>query len=247
MTASSPEFGFFAGALLSAGGLGAIIGLERQWHQGVAGLRTNSLVGLAASAFVCLPSVLAEDGTGPAHMANFIVTGIGFLGGGVILRDGANVKGMNTAATLWATGAVGALCGAGLPLHGLALTAGVLTVNLAMRPVVALLNRVIDYYGAGTPSPYLIKVVCATEHRERIRALLVSRLDTTDFVRRGIDAADGTDASGDTTFILDITSYGGHDKPVERFVSALWADPSVKSAKWSMASPDSDPKMHPGS
>jgi len=84
--------------------LGAAIGFERQWNQGMAGLRTNALVAFGAACFVGLHIEQA---------AAYIVTGIGFLGAGVIFREGGSVRGLNTAATLWCSAAVGALSGAG--------------------------------------------------------------------------------------------------------------------------------------
>src|SRR5579872_3906396 len=96
--------------------LGVLIGLERQFRQHAAGLRTNALVCVGAALFVAL-GVMVEPGAGTARVASYVVSGLGFLGGGVILREGFSVRGLNTAATLWCTGAVGALSGAGFPAH----------------------------------------------------------------------------------------------------------------------------------
>jgi putative Mg2+ transporter-C (MgtC) family protein len=98
--------------VVSALALGTVIGLERQWRQHQAGLRTNALVALGAALFVSLSRLMGDENS-PTRIASYIVSGLGFLGGGVILRDGLTVKGMNTAATLWCTGAVGTLAGAG--------------------------------------------------------------------------------------------------------------------------------------
>src|SRR6516165_475565 len=107
---------------------GMAIGLERQWRQHQAGLRTNTLVALGAALFVSL-SRLMDDSGNPTRIASYIVSGLGFLGGGVILRDGLNVKGLNTAASLWCSGAVGTLCGAGYAGHALLGTAAVVAVH----------------------------------------------------------------------------------------------------------------------
>lgn len=79
--------------------LGAFIGVERQWHQKMAGLRTNALVALGSCGFVCFSAMVGVGD--PTRVAAQVVTGIGFLGAGVILREGINVHGLNTAATLW--------------------------------------------------------------------------------------------------------------------------------------------------
>src|SRR5882757_10011624 len=91
--------------------LGCAIGIERQWHQKMAGLRTNALVALGASGFVAF-SWLVDHGD-PTRIAAQVVTGIGFLGAGVILREGVNVPGLNTAATLWCSAMVGTFAGGG--------------------------------------------------------------------------------------------------------------------------------------
>ena len=114
--------------------MGVAIGLERQIQQHVAGLRTNALVCVGAALFVSL-SRLMGDHDSPTRIASYIVSGIGFLGGGVILRDGLTVKGMNTAATLWCTAAVGTLACAGFPLHSLIGTVVVLGLHLGLRPL----------------------------------------------------------------------------------------------------------------
>src|SRR5476649_179799 len=94
-------------SLLTAFVLGTLIGAERQWRQRSAGLRTNVLVSVGAAAFVSLGMRL-NGHSGAAQLASYVVSGIGFLGAGVIMKDGAQIRGLNTAATLWCSGAVGA-------------------------------------------------------------------------------------------------------------------------------------------
>src|SRR5438270_8353451 len=114
--------------------MGTAIGLERQWGQHMAGLRTNALVAFGSCLFVSLPRLLGGSPTA-AHVTGQVVTGVGFLGGGVILREGLTIRGLNTAATMWCSAAVGSLAGAGLVVEALAATAGVLAVNLCLHPV----------------------------------------------------------------------------------------------------------------
>src|ERR1700757_2243490 len=102
--------------LLVAACLGASIGLERQWRQHLAGLRTNTLVALGAAIFITYARA-AGDNEGATRIAAQVVSGIGFLGAGVIFKEGLNVRGLNTAATLWCSGAVGVLAGAGYWRH----------------------------------------------------------------------------------------------------------------------------------
>src|SRR6266404_6716318 len=99
-------------------------------------LYTGAALLMGAVLFVSVSHLFAgTTGVDPTRITSYIVTGIGFLGGGVIMREGFNVRGMNTAATLWCTAAVGVLCGLGYPLEALLGTAIVLFVHLALRPV----------------------------------------------------------------------------------------------------------------
>src|SRR4029077_5329418 len=126
--------------LFIAACLGASIGLERQWRQHLAGLRTNTLVALGAGIFITYGRA-GSDADAATRIAAQVVTGIGFLGAGVIFKEGLNVRGLNTAATLWCSAAVGLLAGEGLALYGLRPAASVLGANPVLRPIVYAINR----------------------------------------------------------------------------------------------------------
>src|SRR5580704_16656815 len=95
--------------LLSALLMGATVGLERQRRQRMAGTRTNALVAAGAAAFVMCGFLLGDDPSARGRIVSYVVSGIGFLGAGVIFKDGVNVRGLNTAATIWCSAAIGAL------------------------------------------------------------------------------------------------------------------------------------------
>jgi len=99
--------------LVVAAVLGALIGLEREYHDHPAGMRTHLLVSVGSATFTVL-SIEAFKGPGadPARIAAQIVTGIGFLGAGAILKDSGGIRGLTTAASLWAVAAVGMAAGA---------------------------------------------------------------------------------------------------------------------------------------
>src|ERR1700750_879261 len=99
-------------SLATAFVLGTLIGAERQYRQRTAGLRTNVLVAVGAAAFVD-PGARVAAAAGAVRVISYVVSGIGFLGAGVIMKEGTQVRGLNTAATLWASAAVGAFAGAG--------------------------------------------------------------------------------------------------------------------------------------
>ncbi|HQR83390.1 MAG: methyltransferase [Polynucleobacter sp. 24-46-87] len=120
--------------------LGGLIGLERQFRQRTAGLRTNVLVALGAAIFVDAANRLLGH-EGAVHVMAYVVSGIGFLGAGVIMREEGNVRGINTAATLWGSGAVGALAGGDLILEAILATFFVLAANTLLRPIVTMINR----------------------------------------------------------------------------------------------------------
>jgi putative Mg2+ transporter-C (MgtC) family protein len=126
-------YGVFLTRLIVGAGLGLLIGFERQWRGRPAGAHTTGLVATAAAAFAALGPALTGESEGRI-VAN-IVTGVGFLAGGVILREGPNVTGLNTAATIWSTAAVGALSGVGLFREALSLTGAILAINLLAERV----------------------------------------------------------------------------------------------------------------
>ena len=112
---------------------GAVVGFERQWSNKSAGLRTNTLVSLGASIFVLLSSLATAQTGDPSRVLGQIVTGIGFLGAGVIFRQGVNVQGLTTVATLWCSAAIGSLAGLGYYLFAGVCAALVITINLSFK------------------------------------------------------------------------------------------------------------------
>ena len=120
--------------LITAVVLGALVGLERQLRHHPAGLHMNALVALGSAAFV-LAGVVAGDPTGPARVAGQVVTGVGFICAGVILHQGATVRGINTAATVWCSSAIGVLAGLGTLGWSVALTALVVLANVVLHYV----------------------------------------------------------------------------------------------------------------
>src|SRR6201996_5742985 len=121
-------------SLTTAFVLGTMIGAERQYRQRTAGLRTNVLVAVGAAAFVDLAMHLDGPG-GAVRVIAYVVSGIGFLGAGVIMKQGMDVRGLNTAATLWASAAVGSCAGADMIAQAAALTVFVLAGNTLLRPL----------------------------------------------------------------------------------------------------------------
>ena len=160
----------FALRLLIALALGAAIGVERQVSHHMAGLKTNALVATGAALFMVVAASI--PGEGNARIAGQIVTGIGFLGGGVILRDGFHVRGLNTAATLWCAAAVGTLAGVGLLMQAAVGTVAVLAINVGLRPLSLRLGEE-GINGLGHISGYQVRLGCGVESEAAVRTGLL--------------------------------------------------------------------------
>lgn len=216
-------------------GLGTVIGLERQYRARMAGLRTNALVAVGSTLFVLLSAhgFSSDAGTAdPTRVAAQIVSGIGFLGAGVIMRDGLSVRGLNTAATLWCSAAVGALSGAGLFDVAAAGTVVVVLVNIALRFVGRAVDRIPDT-GDEQPTSYVFVAATRDEHEAHIRALVVQALTRTDFRLQSI-ASTNTDDAGGVEVRAELLSDQRDDRQMESAVSRLSMEPSVTSVRWNV-------------
>jgi putative Mg2+ transporter-C (MgtC) family protein len=222
-------------------GLGTVIGFERQYRARMAGLRTNALVAAGATLFVLLS---AHGFTGasadPTRVAAQIVSGIGFLGAGVILREGLTVRGLNTAATLWCSAAVGSLAGAGMYDVAVAGTVVVVIVNVALRPLGRVVDRRPDT-GTETPTSYTFLAVTKDDAEAHVRALLVQALARTDFALRSVTSTNAA-ATGQVEVRAELSANQRDDKQMESAVSRLSLEPSVTSVRWEteLSDPDSD-------
>ncbi len=166
----------FALKIFAAMVLGAIIGAERQWRQKIAGLRTNALVAIGASLFVLFSSLYPEE-TSPTRVAAQVVSGIGFLGAGVIIREGFNIRGLNTAATLWCSAAVGVLAGSGYVKEAAVGTLITVLANIVIRYFQQRFNS----YGSsagGDEATYKIRLTCEESDEIHIRSLLLHEINT---------------------------------------------------------------------
>jgi len=121
--------------LLLAAGLGALIGVEREWRHKPAGLRTHILIAVGSALFTTISIQVAAVSATPDRIAAQVVTGIGFIGAGAIMRSGAHVQGLTTAATIWVNAAVGMAAGAGEYMMASVATAITLVVLLVLLPL----------------------------------------------------------------------------------------------------------------
>jgi putative Mg2+ transporter-C (MgtC) family protein len=211
--------------------MGACIGFERQWRQRMAGLRTNTLVAIGAASFVIFESLFPDDGS-PTRVAAQVVSGIGFLGAGIIFREGLHVTGLNTAATLWCSAAVGLLAGSGHPLQAALATMFVVLVNLTLRRLVRIINRQpmaqteADYH-------YSVRVVCRSPEEAHVRALLLQSTSNGQLSLRRLESTD-LEESGRVEVIAQLTSASKNDAVLEQVFGRLSLEPTVSAASWSV-------------
>ena len=214
--------------------LATAIGAERQYRQRSAGLRTNVLVAVGAASFVSLGFTLNGVG-GASQIAAYVVSGIGFLGAGVIMKDGSQVWGLNTAATLWCSAAVGALCGVGLGAEAGVLTAAVLAGNTLLRPLVNRINRApVDERAA--EATYEVHVLTQAEHVVDVRDLLAEQLERANYPVGEIAVAERGEDAAELTATLVSTSV--HPGELDAVIAALRVSPLISNASWSSSATD---------
>ncbi|HEX3582094.1 MAG TPA: MgtC/SapB family protein [Thermoanaerobaculia bacterium] len=119
---------------------GAVAGIEREWRHKVAGIKTNALVAIGAAAFALMSNTFGPNNHNPAQLAAAVVSGIGFIGAGVIIHRGATVQGVTTAATLWANASMGIALGLGYFTIGITVFAGVVLVQFVLPPIAAFIT-----------------------------------------------------------------------------------------------------------
>ncbi|OBI43351.1 hypothetical protein A5707_05095 [Mycobacterium kyorinense] len=209
-------------------GCGAMIGLERQWRARMAGLRTNALVAAGATLFV-LYAVAAND-TSSTRVASYVVSGVGFLGGGVILREGFNVRGLNTAATLWCSAAVGVLAAAGHLVFALIATGTVVATHLLGRPLGHLIDHDNIVEEDEDQQPYQLQLICRPKSEKYARAQIVQRTSGNDFVLRGIHT--GRAADDNVALTAYLLSDGHAPARLEQLVAELSLQPGVHAVHW---------------
>jgi putative Mg2+ transporter-C (MgtC) family protein len=209
--------------------LSAVIGFERQWRNRLAGLRTNTLVALGAATFVVFEQLFPSE-TSPTRVAAQVVSGIGFLGAGLIFREGLSVRGLNTAATLWCSAAIGVLSGAGYPLYAAIATGFVVFVNLLLRPIVNFINRQ-PLTATELEVAYLLSVTCRSPDEAHIRALLLQGLAGSALALRRLDSTD-LEGTGRVVVTAFATASQRVDTEIEKIVGRLSLEPTVSAARW---------------
>jgi putative Mg2+ transporter-C (MgtC) family protein len=210
---------------------GSLIGLERQWRQRRAGLRTNALVSTGSAAFVTISTMIEGDNSS-TRIASQVVSGIGFLGAGVILREGLNVRGLNTAATLWCAAAVGTLAGLGFIVPSFITTAAVVGANIILRPLATKINRRKTSNGHGEiPIIYKVRITCLDHDENRVRSLLLDLLSSDDLLPNAL-SSETIGGSLKVQVEVEVIASGRHDRLMERVIKRLKEEPGITSLSW---------------
>lgn len=215
--------------LATAFALGAAIGFERQWRQRLAGLRTNTLVALGAATFVVFANLFPGEAS-TTRVAAQVVSGIGFLGAGVIFKEGLNVRGLNTAATLWCSAAVGLVAGAGYPLHALLASGFVIMVNLALRPLIQIIARQ-PLATTELVVRYTITAICRGESEAHVRALMLQGFGSANLHLHQLESSN-IESSDRVEVAAVVTAGHREDMALEQIVGRLSLEPLVTAARW---------------
>jgi len=213
--------------------LGTAIGAERQYRQRTAGLRTNALVALGASAFVDLGMRL-NGNPGATQVLAYVASGVGFLGAGVILKEGMNIRGLNTAATIWCSAVTGAFAGADHPAEAVLLAAFVLGGNTFLRPLVTFIERApIDE--SATEAIFEVRVTVVEAKRDSIRDVLVEKLEAANYPVRDVEEVDRDD---EIELVATLSATSVEPDELDIVTSELASLAGVLHATWSSRSTD---------
>lgn len=211
--------------------LGALIGAERQLRQRLTGLRTNALVSTGACLFVLMSQGVPGMAGDASRIAAYVVSGIGFLGGGVIMRDGLNVRGLNTAATLWCTAAIGVLCSMGLLLEAALGTLAVLCANILLRDIAQRLNHLDTLAGSEVEQRYSVDIVCRAEDEIQVRSLMLHDLEGGSLRLQSLHSQDQA-TPGRLEVRAELLGKPGTTTQLERLVSRVSLEKGVSSVSW---------------
>jgi putative Mg2+ transporter-C (MgtC) family protein len=216
--------------------LGTAIGLERQYRQRMAGLRTNALVATGTCLFVMITPLVG--GANATQIPAYVVSGIGFLAGGVIFKERLSVSGLNTAATIWCTAAIGALAGIGDGWYAAIGAAAILFANVILRPVAQLINRQ-STEDTEIVSSYEVRAVCRSQDEDRVRAAAIAAIKASGIVLQAVYSEDLAD-SDRVEVVADVAATGRADAQLERIVQRLGVEPGVSAISWKLVPTEDD-------
>jgi putative Mg2+ transporter-C (MgtC) family protein len=170
-----------------------------------------------------------------AQIVSYVVSGIGFLGAGVIFKDGGGVRGLNTAATIWCSAAIGAISGLGQPLHALILASAVLVTNIVLRPLAYRIYPNKQSVDSEQEVAYGFELVCRPEDEAHMRALLLQAMSRSALALNSLRSED-IEGANKLKVTARITGVGRQHEALEQLVVRLSLEAGVSSVSWAVQS-----------
>lgn len=223
---------------------GLIIGFERQWINRVAGVQTNVLVASGACLFILSSYFVGYEGQSASRIAAQIVSGVGFLGAGMIFREGVTTHGINTAATIWCCAAVGVLCGMGLVPHALIVTTMLIFANMFFRKLDHHVSNNRKWTDLRKFKIFEIEIIPqknnTKEEIKKLRSEAISLISTDDHtiikIKNIIDTDCGNKDGSVGKIIVVFKTHTSQYSEVQSVCDKIEDNPSVISAHWSQNS-----------
>jgi putative Mg2+ transporter-C (MgtC) family protein len=209
--------------------VGTVIGIERQWRHKLAGLRTNVLVSVGAAMF-CLIAALSDHEASPTRIAAQIASGIGFLGAGIILRDGLQVRGLNIAATLWCAAAGGAMAGSGFLLPAVAASLLILSTNLFLRQLTSKFEA-FEHTLLRQEIRYEVQIICEAHVLQHVRAVMRTAIRESSLILLSIKSTMLT-AERQFQIVTELAAAERADFEIEHLITRLSMEEGIISVAW---------------
>ncbi len=228
----------FAVHLVFAAFFGALVGLERQITRHPAGMLTNLIVCLGAYSFTSFSFLVSPaDIRDVTRIAAQVVSGIGFLGAGVIIREGGNVKGLNTAATVWASAAVGILCCYENLFYAALVSAAIVILHLVLHPVSEKIDKMRRYDKSerrrNQEALYRISVVCPEDVELEVRKNIMSIIKhEPEALLHTLETVNTHDDDHNRKIRAYITTKTDNDPIIENLITQVGKSSKVISTGW---------------
>ncbi len=186
----------------------------------------------APSAFVMAGLLLKSDPGASSRMASYVVSGVGFLGAGVIFKDSTNIRGLNTAATLWCSAAIGVLAALGAPQFSILIAVAVIFTNTVLCPLAYRLHPVLPE-ATSIETQYEINLVCRNSDEVHLRALVLSTISQFQVMLQAIHSED-VESTDRMRIRAALSMDGRHNEVLEQVVKRLSLESSVSAVSWSI-------------
>jgi putative Mg2+ transporter-C (MgtC) family protein len=171
------------------------------------------------------------DATDMTRIAAQVVTGIGFLCTGIIFKEGANVKGLNTAATIWCAAAIGVLCSSGMLYYATAAAAILIASNLLFRFIADRVHPLPQFEEGETT--YILSVTCLDENEFGVRSSIMNRMKNTKLHLTNLESAD--EIGGKVEIEATVHAIGGkRNEDIENLTTQIALEKGVSKAGWEL-------------